>query len=87
MPVSTCFPHWKANWTVLPVAMLPVSNDLSGGVAVRYCASLSGLAGFHVVQDILHGATVGKGTHMHLLHLSLLLSLPLSTLLGVLKED
>jgi hypothetical protein len=63
-----------------------VGNYLPGGGAVRHCARLAGLAGSHVVEDVLHGAAVGEGALAHLLSLRLLLLLfsisPL-TLVGV----
>ena len=53
---------------------------------MRHCARLAGLAGSHVVEDVLHGAAVGEGALAHLLSLRLLLLLfsisPL-TLVGV----
>ena len=48
---------------------------------MRHCARLAGLARSHVVQDVLHGPTVGEGALAHLLCLRLLLLLfPVSAL-------
>ena len=71
-----------ADWTVLPVAVLPVSNYLPGGGAVRHCAHLADLAGSHVVEDVLHGAAVGDGAPSLSLRL-LLFSISSATLVGV----
>ena len=80
-PVAVCLLERKADWTVLPVAMFPVGDYLPGGGAVRHCARLAGLARCHVVQDVLHGPTVGEGALAHLLCLRLLLLLfPVSAL-------
>ena len=57
---------------------------------MRHCARLAGLAGSHVVEDVLHGAAVGEGALAHLLSLRLLLLLfsvsPL-TLVGVQQKN
>ena len=48
---------------------------------MRHGARLAGLARCHVVQDVLHGPTVGEGALAHLLCLRLLLLLfPVSAL-------
>ena len=60
-PVAVCLLEREADWTVLPVAVLPVGNYLPGGGAVRHCTRLASLAGSHVVEDVLHGAAVGDG--------------------------
>jgi len=89
-PVAVCLLEREADWTVLPVAVFPVGNYLPGGGAVRHCARLAGLAGCHVVEDVLHGAAVGERALAHLLSLRLLLLLfsisPL-TLVRVQQED
>ena len=89
-PVAVCLLEREADWTVLPVAVFPVGNYLPGGGAVRHCARLAGLAGSHVVEDVLHGAAVGEGALAHLLSLRLLLLLfsvsPL-TLVGVQQKN
>ena len=59
-PVAVCLLEREADWTVLPVAVFPVGNYLPGGGAVRHCARLAGLAGCHVVEDVLHGTAVGQ---------------------------
>ena len=57
---------------------------------MRHRARLAGLAGRHVVEDVLHGAAVGQGALAHLLGLRLLLLLlsisPL-TLVCVQQQD
>ena len=60
-PVAVCLLEREADWTILPVAVFPVGNYLPGGGTVRHCARLAGLAGRHVVEDVLHGAAVGDG--------------------------
>ena len=57
---------------------------------MRHCTRLAGLAGSHVVEDVLHGAAVGESALAHLLCLRLLLLLfsisPL-TLVGMQQKN
>ena len=48
--------------TVWPVAVSPVSDDLTRGGAVVYCAGPASLTSGHVAEDILDQAAVGEGT-------------------------
>ena len=55
---------------------------------MRHGARLAGLARCHVVQDVLHGPTVGEGALAHLLCLRLLLLLfPVSALTLVCMQE
>lgn len=52
----------QTNRTVLPLAVLPVVDDLPRRGAVRFGAVLAQLAGLHVGEDLLHRSAVGQRT-------------------------
>jgi hypothetical protein len=77
----------QAHRAVLPVAVLPMGDYLSGAAAVRHAAVLAGLAGGHMKEDIFHSAAVRQRT-LSDLHPRLLLLLPVPplALVGVQQE-
>lgn len=50
----------QTNRTVLPLAVLPVVDDLPRRGAVRFGAVFAQLAGLHVGEDLLHRSAVGQ---------------------------
>lgn len=50
----------QTNRTVLPLAVLPVVDDLPRRGAVRFGAVFAQLAGLHVSEDLLHRSAVGQ---------------------------
>lgn len=52
----------QTNRTVLPLAVLPVVDDLPRRGAVRFGAVFAQLAGLHVGEDLLHRSAVGQRT-------------------------
>lgn len=50
----------QTNRTVLPLAVLPVVDDLPRRGAVCFGAVLAQLAGLHVGEDLLHRSAVGQ---------------------------
>lgn len=50
----------QTNRTVLPLAVLPVVDDLPRRGAVRFGAVFAQLAGLHVGEDLLHSSAVGQ---------------------------
>lgn len=51
----------QTNRTVLPLAVLPVVDDLPRRGAVRFGAVFTELTGLHVDEDLLHRSAVGQG--------------------------
>ncbi len=54
--------EWKTDGTIGPIAMLPMGDNLPGGAAVGNGTRFAGLTRRHVVQHILHGATMRQVT-------------------------
>lgn len=52
----------QTNRTVLPLAVLPVVDDLPRRGTVRFGAVFAQLAGLHVGEDLLHRSAVGQRT-------------------------
>lgn len=52
----------QTNRTVLPLAVLPVVDDLPRRRTVRFGAVFAQLAGLHVGEDLLHRSAVGQRT-------------------------
>lgn len=52
----------QTNRTVLPLAVLPVVDDLPRRGTVRFGAVFAQLAGLHVGEDLLHRSAVGQCT-------------------------
>lgn len=52
----------QTNRTVLPLAVLPVVDDLPRRGAVRFGTVFAQLAGLHVGEDLLHRSAVGQRT-------------------------
>lgn len=52
----------QTNRTVLPLAVLPVVDDLPRRRTVRFGAVFAKLAGLHVGEDLLHCSAVGQRT-------------------------
>lgn len=50
----------QTNRTVLPLAVLPVVDDLPRRGTVRFGAVFAQLAGLHVGEDLLHRSAVGQ---------------------------
>lgn len=73
----------QTNRTVLPLAVLPVVDDLPGRGAVGFGAVFTQLAGLHVGEDLLHRPTVGQGT---IVTVGILRLAPLA-LVGVKQQD
>ena len=73
--------------TVLTVAVLPVGDNLAGAAAMGHAAVFARLAGGHMEQDVLHGATMRQSAlpHFHS-GLLLLFSVAALALVGVQQQ-